>query len=480
MHRTKCRFDRPLALQLAYFFLTDGARSVMDLGCGCGDYLKVFHAAGLRVSGFDLNSHAPQLSGFLCATGDVARPLEVGGTLYDWALALEVAEHIPDFQEADFLENIYLHGSRGAIISWAHRKQGGIGHVNMRDDLEVIEIFRHLGYDHDVPASENLRQFAGLETVAGTCCGHFRENLLVFRKNIAVPSQPLSLWLPDFLSSMSHSLCEKTAFQLYSCSHCTYSTLQNVRLLEQSDPLWVLSSDVPLSVAFRLCCSEGVERCTAVVVNASTGERVLVGQVHHPRRWVPIEMTESNATHSKPSISVKVTQDDLVLSRNESDNCRPTPGDTDDLVWCISGMTPMNEASRESECVATFELLALANISDAYQCLHAGGNFMLYKFETSRFLDHEGGHVYQKYFSLVMERLQVLIGMNMFSGYVSACVPPAPFCSDSDGVELGWHLLVRDGTRIVGPLKIPRPQDFKMLARLRTSEDIQNYLGLTE
>ena len=41
LDRAACRLDRGLASRMATFLLSEKARSVTDIGCGCGDYLRI-------------------------------------------------------------------------------------------------------------------------------------------------------------------------------------------------------------------------------------------------------------------------------------------------------------------------------------------------------------------------------------------------------------------------------------------------------
>ena len=50
--------------------------------------------------------------------------------VFDWALALEIMEHIPPKYEKTALDNIVRSARKGVVCSWAVPNQGGHAHVN--------------------------------------------------------------------------------------------------------------------------------------------------------------------------------------------------------------------------------------------------------------------------------------------------------------------------------------------------------------
>ena len=208
-----------MAVAVANLLLQAGARSVIDLGCGCGQYLKVFDSLGFLSSGVDLNPYAHELSGGLCTLGDITAPL-LHQEPSDWVLSLEVAEHVPAIFESAFLENVNRYATRGVIVSWAARSQADRGHVNMRDADEVKEVFAKMGFAYDDAASSMLRGSAAKTTSFGTCCGHFAYNLHVFqRMSDEVPEQGEFQKLLDDLSKQA---CAKYQRFDFGCDECRF------------------------------------------------------------------------------------------------------------------------------------------------------------------------------------------------------------------------------------------------------------------
>ncbi|KAL1500134.1 hypothetical protein AB1Y20_012806 [Prymnesium parvum] len=184
--RSQHQFDRPLAAALLAFFRQEGAASVVDLGCGTGEYVRHFAAHGLAAAGFDGNPATAELSGGLCGVKDLS-VAEEAAEAYDWVLSLEVGEHLPPRHEAAFLHNLHAHNRRGVVLSWAVKGQGGVGHVNEQDNAYVEARLRERGYARDAAAEAALRAAARF--------GYFRRSLMVFRREEArAPPRHAPCW----------------------------------------------------------------------------------------------------------------------------------------------------------------------------------------------------------------------------------------------------------------------------------------------
>lgn len=134
--------------------------SVVDFGCGLGLYVRDLRLAGLRAGGFDGNPATPAISEGRCQTADLSEASLDLGTSWDWALSLEVVEHIPDLHEEAFLRNLDRHNRRGIVLSWGN--QPGHGHVNIRDTDYVERRLEAMGYTYEAETSESLRRAATL------------------------------------------------------------------------------------------------------------------------------------------------------------------------------------------------------------------------------------------------------------------------------------------------------------------------------
>ena len=162
--------DTALAGCLARFFQ---GRTLTELGAGIGRYAKAIRASGLtgRVIAYDGMPDVESKSGGAVRYADLSTK-ENAIEQSDWAMTLEVAEHVPKRFEATFLQNIDRANRRGVVLSWS-RLQGSRGHVNPKGPKAVISTFVQRGYEHDRNATRMLRK----------CARHpnFRNCILVFR-----------------------------------------------------------------------------------------------------------------------------------------------------------------------------------------------------------------------------------------------------------------------------------------------------------
>jgi SAM-dependent methyltransferase len=106
--------------------------SVVDIGCGTGAWLSVFHKRGVgRIRGIDgdyVDRKSLLIPEDRFLGRDITRPLDLGER-FDLVLSVEVAEHIAAHQSDDYLDNLT---SLGDVIAFsaAIPNQGGIGHIN--------------------------------------------------------------------------------------------------------------------------------------------------------------------------------------------------------------------------------------------------------------------------------------------------------------------------------------------------------------
>jgi hypothetical protein len=166
-------FDIQLAEQLNILFR---GYTVLDLGCGHGQYSKGFIQNNIPTSCFDGNPNTPVITEGLCATADLTLPQNF--TISDWVLCLEVGEHIPEQYEDMFIKNLVSHAKKGIVLSWGVPNQPGDGHVNCRSNEYVISLLQKHGYSFDAALSSKLRYTAEL--------WWFKDTVMVFRR-VEVP-----------------------------------------------------------------------------------------------------------------------------------------------------------------------------------------------------------------------------------------------------------------------------------------------------
>ena len=147
--------DLPLVHALGRFF---GESSVIEFGSGKGCYCDALLNSGVFVRGYEGASNVEALTHGLVRHADLTSPrLQLGAA--DWALCLEVAEHVPKRHEATMLANLHAHNTRGIVLSWSNRK-AGVGHVNPRYKIAVTHVMESWNYTEDVEATRTLQAAA--------------------------------------------------------------------------------------------------------------------------------------------------------------------------------------------------------------------------------------------------------------------------------------------------------------------------------
>jgi hypothetical protein len=164
--------DMGLANWLAGYL--DPERQVYDFGCGLGTYLCVLRQAGFKfLIGYDGEVNPRRDFGTVFQQ-DLTQPFNVKpGDV----ICLEVAEHIPARFEGVFLDNVCGAVDLGGklVLSWATRGQGGHGHVNERDNAEVIQRLDGRGFDYLEADSFAARR-------AVSALDWFRHSTMCFRR----------------------------------------------------------------------------------------------------------------------------------------------------------------------------------------------------------------------------------------------------------------------------------------------------------
>ena len=162
------------------------AGTVVDFGCGEGNYVRAALDRGIDCCGYDGNPNTPRLSRGLCAVLDLSQRFDLNRK-FDWVMSLEVGEHIPAQWEATFIDNLARHAVEGIVVSWAIPGQAGDGHVNCKSNADVVAAFEVHGLTLDRAASDYLRARAHRPW--------FHNTLLVLRRTPPTALQTLSMKL---------------------------------------------------------------------------------------------------------------------------------------------------------------------------------------------------------------------------------------------------------------------------------------------
>lgn len=154
-------------------------RSVVDIGCGAGAWLKVFSDLGIAIDGYDFGAGVTAnlmipVENFHLA--DLTSPLNFSVN-YDLTICLEVAEHIDESSADVFLENIAKAGDI-LLFSAAIPRQPGVNHFNCQWPAYWVDKFMKYGFNvYDI-----LRPIFW-ETSAIPYW--YRQNMMLFVRNIS-------------------------------------------------------------------------------------------------------------------------------------------------------------------------------------------------------------------------------------------------------------------------------------------------------
>jgi 2-polyprenyl-3-methyl-5-hydroxy-6-metoxy-1,4-benzoquinol methylase len=112
-----------------------GIRSCVDVGCGTGLWLAVLREKGVeRIQGYDgpwvLDTGALAIPSECFSPVDLNKPLD-GGTKFDLAMSLEVAEHLAPANSEAFVDTLTKMADI-ILFSAAVPGQGGAEHINER------------------------------------------------------------------------------------------------------------------------------------------------------------------------------------------------------------------------------------------------------------------------------------------------------------------------------------------------------------
>jgi SAM-dependent methyltransferase len=160
-------------------------RSIVDVGCGTGTWLRVARENGIDdVLGLDGPWVRPgdleiPPERFLAA--DLTAPPDLD-RIFDLVLSLEVAEHLPPAKAEDFVDRLTALGPV-VVFSAAIPAQGGIGHTNEQWPEYWSELFARRGYE----AVDCLREaFWSHDAVEWW----YSQNLLLFARPAALDAVP--------------------------------------------------------------------------------------------------------------------------------------------------------------------------------------------------------------------------------------------------------------------------------------------------
>ena len=117
-----------------------GPQSVLDIGCGMGEWVGAFRSQGVEET-YGVDISAPEW----LTRHDLTEPLDLGRD-FDLVLCLETGEHLPE-ESADTLVDSCVHHAPSVVFSAAVVGQEGIGHINCQPHEYWHEKFAQRGYE---------------------------------------------------------------------------------------------------------------------------------------------------------------------------------------------------------------------------------------------------------------------------------------------------------------------------------------------
>ena len=126
-----------------------GIKTVLDVGCGRGAWLREWKAAGVAIAQ-GVDGPYVRAETLLIPVGDftaidLSRKFDLGRR-YDLVTCLEVAEHLPRSHSDTFISSLATHADL-VLFSAATPGQGGENHINERPPSFWQGIFGNLGYE---------------------------------------------------------------------------------------------------------------------------------------------------------------------------------------------------------------------------------------------------------------------------------------------------------------------------------------------
>ncbi|MFC1605778.1 methyltransferase domain-containing protein [Pseudomonadota bacterium] len=149
-------------------------RSVLDVGCGEGHALNVFHRLGVVAHGIDGLQQNVENATFPIALHDLSKSPYIYPC--DMVYCVEVVEHI----KIDFIDFLMSTLTNAPVVIMTHGVPGQLGyhHVNLQTSEYWIQKFHEHGYTLSID-NDHFKELASRE-VPGS---YFSDTGLVFLKN---------------------------------------------------------------------------------------------------------------------------------------------------------------------------------------------------------------------------------------------------------------------------------------------------------
>lgn len=150
IHTSAVHNTRAAELILPYVFSLIPVKSVIDVGCGIGTWLKVCLDSGITdIKGIDgdyVNREQLVIPHSHFKSHDLETPLNLERK-FDLVISLEVAEHLIPEAAGTFIDTLALHGDI-ILFSAATKEQGGQNHLNEQEPTYWEKLFNEKGYHY--------------------------------------------------------------------------------------------------------------------------------------------------------------------------------------------------------------------------------------------------------------------------------------------------------------------------------------------
>jgi len=169
--------SKELSDHLVSFYKSKDIESLLDLGCGNGNYVSHLLENGIKAYGIDRNPILINEKGNTnFGNQDLSKPIVKPS---DYVQTFEVGEHIPKKYSKTFFENICKNAKKGIVMSWAVPGQGGDGHINELPRDIVIKEIEKRGFKLNQKESKKFRKCISYTSFKFL---YLKYNLLVFDK----------------------------------------------------------------------------------------------------------------------------------------------------------------------------------------------------------------------------------------------------------------------------------------------------------
>ena len=143
-------------------------KSVLDVGCATGHWLKCFSDLGINIQGLEGSTNT--LNHLMIPRESVSifdlRDEYTTQHNVDLVMSIEVAEHIEEHFADNYVNVLTMHNSKYILMTAAPPGQGGTGHVNLKPKEYWMEKLHCFGYKRDWDFEQKITQWCkeGRET----------------------------------------------------------------------------------------------------------------------------------------------------------------------------------------------------------------------------------------------------------------------------------------------------------------------------